>query len=466
MKATQLVVLGGGPGGYSAAFRAADLGLQVTIIDSRAHLGGVCLNVGCIPSKALLHIARVMADARQMREHGVDLGTPVLDLALIRQWKSQVVAQLAGGLRAMAQQRNIEVVQGYGRFSGPNTVRVNETEIRFDAAIIAAGSEPLGLPLLTSEDPRVMDSTTALELADVPPQLLILGGGIIGLEMATIYQALGSAVTIVEYAAQLIPAADSDLLKAYSKHNKTTFRCWLSTKVEAVRPADDGLYVSFSGVQAPAGEQRFDKLLVAVGRKANGHLLDVQKAGLTPDAHGVIAVDAQQRTLQPHIFAIGDVTGQPMLAHKASHEGHVAAEVVAGLSSQFKPRCIPSVAYTDPEIAWVGLTEQQAKERGIAVRTATFPWSASARALASARSEGFTKLLADAHNRLVGGAIVGINAGEMIGELALAIELEADIEDIALTIHAHPTLNESIGLAAELHEGSVTDLPNPAAKKR
>lgn len=464
---TQVVVLGAGPGGYSAAFRAADLGLEVTLVEARSTLGGVCLNVGCIPSKALLHVAKVIDDARDMASHGVTFGTPQIDLDKIRAWKDKVVGQLTNGLAGMSKMRKVKVVNGYGKFTGANTLQVGDTTITFDQAIIAAGSEPVALPFMPKDDPRVIDSTGALELKDIPAEMLVLGGGIIGLEMGTVYRALGSKVSVVEFADQLVPAADADLVKVYTKYNKDNFNIMLSTKVVAVEAKADGLYVTFEGKNAPAAPVRFDKILVAVGRRPNGNLLDATKAGVNVDERGFINVDKQLRTNVPHIFAIGDVIGQPMLAHKAVHEGHVAAEVISGLKHFFDPRCIPSVAYTDPEMAWVGLTEKEAKEKGIAVDTATFPWAASGRAIASARTEGFTKLIFDKEtHRILGGAIVGINAGEMLGEICLAVEMGADAEDIALTIHAHPTLNESIGLAAEIYEGSITDLPNPKAKKK
>lgn len=464
---TQVVVLGAGPGGYSAAFRAADLGLEVTLVEARSTLGGVCLNVGCIPSKALLHVAKVIDDAREMASHGVTFGAPQIDLDKIRAWKDKVVGQLTNGLAGMSKMRKVKVVTGYGKFTGPNTLVAGDTSITFEHAIIAAGSEPVALPFIPKDDPRVIDSTGALELKDIPGEMLVLGGGIIGLEMGTVYRALGSKVSVVEFADQLVPAADADLVKVYTKYNKDNFNIMLSTKVTAVEAKADGLYVTFEGKNAPASPVRYDKILVAVGRRPNGALLDAAKAGVNVDERGFINVDKQLRTNVGHIYAIGDVIGQPMLAHKAVHEGHVAAEVISGLKHFFDPRCIPSVAYTDPEMAWVGLTEKEAKEKGIAVDTATFPWAASGRAIASARTEGFTKLIFDKEtHRILGGAIVGINAGEMLGEICLAVEMGADAEDIALTIHAHPTLNESIGLAAEIYEGSITDLPNPKAKKK
>ncbi|MDF2178409.1 dihydrolipoyl dehydrogenase [Aliiglaciecola sp. CAU 1673] len=468
---TQLVVLGAGPGGYSAAFRAADLGIETVIVDARDTLGGVCLNVGCIPSKALLHVAKVIDDAREMAHHGVSFGEPQIDLDKVRSWKDSVVSQLTKGLAGMSKMRKVQHVQGYGKFTGSNTLEVDgkdgKTTIKFDNAIIAAGSEPVSLPFIPKNDDRVIDSTGALEMKDIPKKMLVLGGGIIGLEMGTVYKALGSEIDVVEFLDQLVPAADKDIIKVYQKYVKDKFNVMLETKVTNVEAKEDGLYVSFEGKQAPSEAVRYDKVLVAVGRRPNGGLLDADKAGVKVDERGFINVDKQMKTNVNHIYAIGDLVGQPMLAHKAVHEGHVAAEVIAGKKHFFDPRCIPSVAYTDPEIAWVGLTEKEAKEKGISVETATFPWAASGRAIASGRTEGMTKMIFEKDSgRVVGGAIVGINAGEMLGEIGLAIEMGADAEDVALTIHAHPTLNESIGLASEIFEGSITDLPNPKAKKK
>lgn len=467
---TQVVILGGGPGGYSAAFRAADLGLEVTLVESRDTLGGVCLNVGCIPSKALLHVAKVIDDAAEMSSHGVTFGAPQIDLDKIRSWKESVIGQLTGGLDGMAKMRKVKVVYGYGKFTGSNTLDVEgadgKTTITFDNAIIAAGSQPVNLPFIP-EDDRVIDSTGALELKDVPEKLLVLGGGIIGLEMGTVYRALGSAIDVVEFADQLVPAADKDVIKIYQKYVSKKFNVMLSTKVTGVEAKDDGLYVTFEGKNAPAEPVRYDKVLVAVGRTPNGKLLDADKAGVNVDERGFINVDKQLKTNVDHIFAIGDIVGQPMLAHKAVHEAHVAAEVISGQKHFFDPKCIPSIAYTDPEIAWVGVTEKEAKEQGLSIETAVFPWAASGRAIASARTEGQTKLIFDKESgRVIGGAMVGVNAGEMLGEIGLAVEMGADGEDLALTIHAHPTLNESIGLAAEIFEGSITDLPNKKAVKK
>ncbi|WP_448553017.1 dihydrolipoyl dehydrogenase [Thalassotalea montiporae] len=469
---TQVVVLGAGPGGYSAAFRAADLGLDVVLVESRKTLGGVCLNVGCIPSKALLHVAKVIDDAADMASHGVSFGKPEIDLDKIRSWKDSVVAQLTGGLGGMAKQRKVTTVYGYGKFTSDKTIAVETEEgtktISFDNAIIACGSSVVDLPFIPNDDPRVIDSTGALELKDIPEEMLVLGGGIIGLEMGTVYSSLGANVSVVEFADQLVPAADTDMVKIYTKHNKKRFKdIMLSTKVTAVEAKDDGLYVTFEGKNAPEGQVRYDKILVAVGRKPNGHLVAADKAGVNVDERGFINVSNELRTNVSNIFAIGDVVGQPMLAHKAVHEAHVAAEVIAGKKHVFEPRCIPSIAYTDPEIAWVGVTEGEAKEQGLNIEVANFPWAASGRAIASARTEGKTKLIFEKESgRVLGGAIVGINAGEMLGEICLAVEMGADAEDVALTIHAHPTLNESIGLAAEVFEGSITDLPNAKAVKK
>jgi dihydrolipoamide dehydrogenase len=467
---TQLVVLGAGPGGYSAAFRAADLGVDTVIIDAREALGGVCLNVGCIPSKALLHVAKVIQEAKQLSAHGVTFGEPTFDLDKIRGWKDSVVEQLTKGLSGMAKMRKVKHVQGYGKFTGPNTIEVEGkdgiTTITFDNAIIAAGSEPVSLPFVP-KDERVIDSTGALEMRDIPSKMLVLGGGIIGLEMGTVYHALGSKIDVVEFLDQLMPAADKDIVKMYMKTIKNKFNTMLETKVTGIEAKDDGLYVTFEGKQAPAEPVRYDRVLVAVGRKPNGSLVAAQKAGVTVTERGFIEVDKQMRTNVSNIFAIGDLVGQPMLAHKASHEGHVAAEVVAGKKHYFDPKCIPSVAYTEPEVAWVGVTEKEAIEQGLNYEVATFPWAASGRAIACAATDGLTKMIFEKDTgRIIGGAIVGTNAGEMLGEIGLAIEMGADAEDIALTVHAHPTLNESLGLAAELFEGSITDMPNPTAKKK
>ncbi len=466
----QVVVLGSGPAGYSAAFRCADLGLETVLIERYTTLGGVCLNVGCIPSKALLHVSKVIEEAKAMAEHGVVFGEPQTDINKIRIWKDKVVNQLTGGLSGMAKMRNVTVVNGYGKFTGPNTIEVEGEEnatVTFDNAIIAAGSRPIKLPFIPHEDPRIWDSTDALELNEVPEKLLIMGGGIIGLEMGTVYHSLGSKVEVVEMFDQVIPAADKDIVKVYTKRIKNKFHLMLETKVTAVEAKEDGIYVSMEGKKAPAEPVRYDAVLVAIGRVPNGKLLDAEKAGLEVDERGFINVDKQLRTNVDHIFAIGDIVGQPMLAHKGVHEGHVAAEVIAGKKHYFDPKVIPSIAYTEPEVAWVGKTEKEAKAEGINYETATFPWAASGRAIASDCSDGMTKLIFDKDtHRVIGGAVVGTNGGELLGEIGLAIEMGCDAEDIALTIHAHPTLHESVGLAAEVFEGSITDLPNKKAVKK
>lgn len=468
---TQVVVLGAGPAGYSAAFRCADLGLETVLIERYETLGGVCLNVGCIPSKALLHVAKVIEEAKALAEHGIVFGEPSTDINKIRLWKEKVINQLTGGLGNMAKMRKVKVVRGYGKFTSPNSIAVEGadgvTTINFDNAIIAAGSRPIQLPFIPHDDPRVWDSTDALKLETVPERLLIMGGGIIGLEMGTVYHALGSQIDVVEMFDQVIPAADKDVVKLFTKQISKKFNLMLETKVTAVEAREDGIYVSMEGKSGSAEPQRYDAVLVAIGRVPNGKLFEAEKAGVNVDDRGFIAVDKQLRTNVPHIFAIGDIVGQPMLAHKGVHEGHVAAEVIAGKKHYFDPKIIPSIAYTEPEVAWVGMTEKEAKEKNVDYETAIFPWAASGRAIASDCSEGMTKLIFDKEShRIIGGAIVGVNGGELLGEIGLAIEMGCDAEDIALTIHAHPTLYESIGLAAEVYEGSVTDLPNPKAKKK
>ncbi|CAG9297945.1 dihydrolipoyl dehydrogenase [Celerinatantimonas diazotrophica] len=467
----QVVVLGAGPAGYSAAFRAADLGLETVVVERYSTLGGVCLNVGCIPSKALLHVAKVIEEAKSLASHGVVFGEPTTDIEKIRSWKDKVISQLTGGLGGMAKQRKVKVVNGLAKFTGSNTLAVEGEEgttvVNFDNAIIAAGSRPVQLPFIPHNDERVWDSTDALELKEVPEKLLVLGGGIIGLEMGTVYSALGSNIDVVEFADQLVPAADKDVVKVFTKRVESKFNIMLETKVVGVEAKKDGLYVSYEGKQAPDEPVRYDAVLVAVGRVPNGLALDADKAGVNVTERGFIEVDKQMRTNIPHIYAIGDIVGQPMLAHKGVHEGHVAAEVIAGKKHYFDPKVIPSIAYTEPEIAWVGMTEKEAKANGIAFETALFPWAASGRAIASDCSDGMTKLIFDKQsNRVIGGAIVGTNGGELLGEIGLAIEMGCDAEDIALTIHAHPTLHESIGLAAEVFEGSITDLPNKKANKK
>ncbi len=463
-----VLVLGAGPGGYSAAFRAADLGGKVVLVERYSTLGGVCLNVGCIPSKALLHVAAVIDEAAHFATLGVTFGQPQVDLDKLRSHKSKVVGKLTGGLSSMAKMRKVTVVQGVGTFADPNHLAVATREgtknIRFASAIIAAGSQAVKLPFLP-DDPRIVDSTGALELRQLPKKMLVIGGGIIGLEMATVYSTLGARVDVVEMLDGLMPGADRDLVRVWSKHNARRFdRIMLKTKTVSAEANSNGILVGFEGEEAPAEPDYYDLVLVSVGRSPNGNKIGADRAGVAVDAHGYIAVDRQMRTNVPHIFAIGDVVGAPMLAHKAVHEAHVAAEVIAGQKSHFDAQVIPSVAYTDPEIAWVGLTEDEAKKSGRKVKKGLFPWSASGRAIANGRDEGFTKLLFDEETqRIVGGGIVGTHAGDLIGEIALAIEMGADAVDIGKTIHPHPTLGESMGMAAEAAEGHCTDLP-PARK--
>ena len=468
---TQVVVLGAGPAGYSAAFRCADLGLETVLVERYSTLGGVCLNVGCIPSKALLHVSKVIEEAKHATKNGVYFGEPTINLDEVRAGKDSVVAKLTGGLAGMAKARKVTVVEGLAAFTDPNTLVArdrdgNPTTVKFDNAIIAAGSRPIQLPFIPHEDPRIWDSTDALKLKEVPKKLLIMGGGIIGLEMGTVYHSLGSEIEVVEMFDQVIPAADKDVVAIYTKQIEKKFKLMLETKVTAVEAKDDGIYVSMEG-KACNDTKRYDAVLVAIGRTPNGKLIDAGKAGVEVDERGFIHVDKQMRTNVPHIFAIGDIVGQPMLAHKGVHEGHVAAEVIAGQKHYFDPKVIPSIAYTEPEVAWVGKTEKECKQEGLNYEVAKFPWAASGRAIASECSEGMTKLIFDKDtHRLLGGAIVGSNGGELLGEIGLAIEMGCDAEDIALTIHAHPTLHESVGLAAEVFEGSITDLPNAKAKKR
>ena len=464
-----LLVLGAGPGGYSAAFRAADLGLNVTLVERYATLGGVCLNVGCIPSKALLHTAAVLEEAQAMAEHGISFGKPKIDLDKLRAFKDGVIGKLTGGLAGMARARKVNVVRGVGEFAGPHHLSVTtdsgKMTIEFGQAIIAAGSQSVKLPFMP-EDDRVVDSTGALLLRSIPKRMLIVGGGIIGLEMGTVYSALGARLDVVEMLDGLMQGADRDLVKVWQKMNAPRFdNIMLGTKTVGAVAKKDGIHVSFEGPGAPKEPQRYDLVLQAVGRSPNGKKIAAERAGLAVTDRGFIEVDRQMRTNVPHIFAIGDIIGQPMLAHKAVHEAHVAAEVAAGQKSYFDARVIPAVAYTDPEVAWVGLTEDDAKKQGIAVTKGLFPWAASGRAIANGRDEGFTKLLFDASShKILGGGIVGTHAGDLISEVALAIEMGADMVDIGKTIHPHPTLGESIGLAAEASEGHCTDLP-PVRKK-
>jgi dihydrolipoamide dehydrogenase len=457
----ELLVLGAGPGGYSAAFRGADLGLKTVLVERYPALGGVCLNVGCIPSKALLHTAAVMDAARALADHGIAYGEPKVDLEKLRAFKSKVVGKLTAGLASMAKLRKVTVVQGVGSFIDPNHLDAGGKRIRFASAIIAAGSQAAKLPFLP-EDPRIVDSTGALELRSLPKRMLVIGGGIIGLEMATVYSTLGARLDVVEVLEGLMPGTDRDLVAVWQKFNASRFdEVMLQTKTAQAEALKEGIRMHFD-----KGEPRlYDLVLVSVGRAPNGKRIGAEKAGVAVDERGFIPVDSQMRTNVPHIFAIGDIARPPMLAHKAVHEGHVAAEAAAGKKSHFDARVIPSVAYTDPEIAWVGLTEDEAKKSGAKVSVAKFPWAASGRAIANARDEGFTKLLFDAEtHRVVGGGIVGTGAGDLIGEVALAIEMGADAVDIGKTIHPHPTVSESIGMAAELFEGVCTDLP-PARKR-
>jgi len=460
----EVLVLGAGPGGYSAAFRAADLGKRVVLVERYQALGGVCLNVGCIPSKALLHVAAVVDEATHFSDLGVNFGKPTFDLEKLRAHTEKVVGKLTSGLSAMAKLRKVTVLRGIGTFADPNHLAVATAEgtknIRFDFAIIAAGSQSVRLPFVP-DDPRIVDSTGALTLPAIPQRLLVIGGGIIGLEMATVYSTLGSRIDVVEMMDGLMLGADRDLVRVWQKMNAPRFdRVMLKTKTVAVEAKQDGIYVRFEGENAPADPQRYDLVLQSVGRSPNGRKIGAERAGIVVDERGFIHVDSQMRTNVPHIFAIGDIVGQPMLAHKATHEGHVAAEAAAGMKSHFDATVIPSVAYTDPEIAWVGVTEDETKSARRKVTKGLFPWSASGRAIANGRDEGFTKLLFDAEtHRIIGGGIVGTHAGDLIGEIALAIEMGADAVDVGKTIHPHPTLGESLGLAAEAAEGTCTDLP-------
>ncbi|MBY6114255.1 dihydrolipoyl dehydrogenase [Mameliella alba] len=468
----EVVVLGSGPGGYTAAFRAADLGKKVVLIERSPTLGGVCLNVGCIPSKALLHVAKVITEAEEMGAHGISFAKPQIDLDELRAFKNSVVGQLTGGLDGLSKGRKVQVVRGYGKFTGPNMIEVQgdegTTSVSFDNCIIAAGSEPVALPFIPHDDPRVIDSTGALELADIPERMLVLGGGIIGLEMACVYDALGSKITVVELMDQIIPGADKDVVKPLMTRIKGRYEnIFLKTKVTAVEAMDEGLKVTFEDDKGEQFSDTFDKVLVAVGRKPNGKLIDAEQAGVAVDDRGFIAVDGQQRTGVNHIFAIGDVVGQPMLAHKAVHEGKVAAEVCAGEKRFFDAKLIPSVAYTDPEVAWCGLTETEAKAKGIKYEKGVFPWAASGKSLSNGRSEGMTKLLFDPEDdRIIGACIVGTNAGDLISECALAIEMGADAVDLGHTIHPHPTLSETVNFAAEMFEGTITDLMPPKKRKK
>lgn len=467
----QVMVLGSGPGGYTAAFRAADLGLKVVLVERYPTLGGVCLNVGCIPSKALLHTAKVITEAEETEHHGLSFGKPAIDLDKLRNWKANdVVGKLTGGLAQMAKARGVTVVSGVGKFTSPNQIAVTAADgkvtlVGFENAIIAAGSQATKFPG-APEDERIMDSTGALALADIPKRMLVIGGGIIGLEMGTVYDALGSRVSVVEFMDGLITGCDRDLVRPLQKRMEKRFESiMLSTKVSKIEAKADGIYVDFEGANAPKETQKYDRILVSIGRRPNGKNIGAENAGVAVDDRGFIAVDKQMRTNVPHIFAIGDIVGQPMLAHKATHEAKVAAEVIAGHKVEFVASVIPSVAYTDPEIAWVGLTETDAKAKGIEIEKASFPWAASGRALSIARTEGTTKLIFDKDtHRVIGAGIVGVNAGELLAEAVLAIEMGADAHDLGLTIHAHPTLSETVCFAAELKEGTITDMMPP--KKR
>ncbi len=467
----QVVVLGSGPGGYTAAFRAADLGLNVVMIERYDNIGGVCLNVGCIPSKALLHTAQVMNEAAEFGDIGVSFNKPEVDLNKLRAHKNGVLGKLTGGLKQLAKKRKVQIVHGYGKFTSAHTIEViaddgTETVVGFENCIIAAGSRVTKLPFIPWDDPRVMDSTDALEIEEVPERLLVVGGGIIGLEMATVYDALGSKVTVVELSPGLIPGADRDVVRPLERRIKKRYEnIYLNTKVTAIKPGKNGLVCSFEGPPkskkgAPETDT-FDRVLVSIGRSPNGLLIDADKAGVSVDERGFISVDKQQRTNVNHIFAIGDVVGQPMLAHKATHEGKVAAEVISGKKTFFDARTIPSVAYTDPEVAWMGKTEDECKAEGIAYEKGVFPWAASGRSLSLGRDEGMTKVLFDDNHRILGAAMTGPNAGELIAEATLALELGADIEDIALTIHPHPTLSETFNFAAEVAEGTCIDIYAP-----
>lgn len=465
---TEVAVIGSGPGGYTAAFRAADLGKKVTLIEYYDTIGGVCLNVGCIPSKALLHAAKVLNEAKDASEMGINLAAPKIDIKQLRAWvEKQTIKRLTGGLSSLAKQRKVEILQGWAEFISAHELQITKPDgskvtLKFEQAIIAVGSKPIKLPFLP-DDPRIMDSTKALMLEDIPKELLVIGGGIIGMELGTVYDALGSKITVVELADNIIPGCDKDLalplLKRMQKHFK---QIMLNTKVTAVEAKKDGLYVTFAGNDAPTSPVRFDRILSCVGRAPNGKEVQPGKAGVNVDERGFIAVDKQQRTNVAHIFAIGDVTGNPMLAHKAMPEGKVAAEVIAGKKHFFEPRCIPSVAYTDPEIAWTGVTEQEAKAQNLSYAKGVFPWLASGRSLSLGREEGFTKLIVDKlTNRIIGAGIVGSNAGDLISEVGLAIEMGCDVEDVALTIHPHPTISETICQAAEIIDGTITDMLVP-----
>jgi dihydrolipoyl dehydrogenase len=467
---TQVLVLGSGPGGYTAAFRAADLGFQVTLVERDAELGGVCLNVGCIPSKALLHIAQIIEETQHFAARGIQFNAPSIDIDKVRAWKESVVKRLNTGLKGLAKQRKVTVIQGEGKFLGPNSVKIETRagieEVQFEHAIIAVGSRPVSLPFLP-DDPRVMDSSGALALADIPKRLLVIGGGIIGMEMASVYHALGSEITVVEMAPGLLGQVDKDIAAPLLKRVKAQYKnILIETRVTKAAAGPKGITVTFEGIDAPAEPMVFDRILSAVGRVPNGALIGAKEIGIQVDERGFIAVDKHLRTQLPHIFAIGDVIGNPMLAHKAIAEGRTAAEGLVEKKRLFDPRCIPSVAYTDPEVAWVGLTENEAKAKGIAYEKSVVPWAANGRSLSLGRDEGLTKLLFDPKtHRVIGGAAVGPHAGDLMGEVGLAIEMGCEAEDISLTIHAHPTLSETIVMATEAFEGTITDLYMPKKAK-
>ena len=471
----QVLVIGAGPGGYSAAFRCADLGLDTVLVERHPTLGGVCLNVGCIPSKALLHVAKVIEEAEHVEHAGVKFAKPEVDLAGVAAYKSGVVKKLTDGLGAMAKMRKVKVIQGSAKFLDDNSVIVEhtdkegeQTKVTFDNCIIAAGSQSSKMGFIPHEDPRIWDSTNALELKEVPKRLLVMGGGIIGLEMGTVYEKLGSKVDVVVRGPQLMTGTDKDIVKVYTKANEKRFNFMFKTQTQAIIPKEDGIYVEFKGDNAPSEPQMYDAVLVAMGRTPNGLKIGLENTGVEVNDKGMIATDNQLRTNVPHIFAIGDIIAGPMLAHKAVHEGHVAAEVIAGHKVFFEPKQIPGIAYTFPEISTAGMSESDAKEAGINYEVASFPWSASGRAIASdVAGAGLTKLIFDKDtHQLIGGAIVGDNSGELLGEISLALEMDCDAEDIGLTIHAHPTLHESVGMAAEIFHGSITDLPNAKAVKK
>ncbi|WMY95114.1 MAG: dihydrolipoyl dehydrogenase [Arsenophonus sp.] len=462
---TQVAVLGAGPAGYSAAFRCSDLGLKTILVERYAKLGGVCLNVGCIPSKALLHVAKIIQEMNVLSKHGITSSDFNIDTNKLKKWKEKVIEELSNGLTEMAKRRNVKVVHGIGAFSGSNTLVINNkekiTEISFDNAIIAAGSSSIKLPFIPNEDPRIWDSSDALQLTVIPKRMLILGGGIVGLEMGTLYHALGSIIDVVEMSDQVIPKADKDVVNFFTKQISNKFNLMLNTKVIKVEAKKDAIYVTMEQKDGTTNISHYDVILVAIGRLPNGKLIDADRAGVKVDEFGFIHTNKQMCTNVPHVYAIGDIVGQPMLAHKGIYEGHIAAEVISGLKHYFDPQVIPAIAYTDPEVAWTGLTEKEAEKKLIDYEVSIFPWIASGRAVSSNCAQGITKLIFDKKtHRIIGGSVVGANAGELLGEISLAIEMGSDAEDIALTIHAHPTLYESIGNAAKIFEGSITDLLN------